>query len=315
MRLKQLLKNKYNQIGLVFLITIIVRIGYSYLAHFIMDKFGAPTGVMNTLGQLCYALPAAIYLVFHSEDVKSILHLRKIRIPSVLLLFVIGVLLVPVMAFVNGISLLFTSNQIASTVGDIITDNSYIYVISVMALIPALLEEFMCRGVFFGALRPAGLWISALTSGLFFGLLHLNLNQFCYALMLGVVMALIVEVTGSLFATMIIHFTINASTTTLSYLMSLMGTNISESANVTTTMPKTSLLLAIGMYGVISVFALAGVIALLYVVCITEGRTQIFQELNPFSKVKRIKTKTENVFSIPLIVGILVCIVLIILSI
>ena len=69
----------------------------------------------------------------------------------------------------------------------------------------------MFRGVFFHGYRRAGILKAALCSGLCFGLIHLNLNQFCYAFIVGTIMALVVEATGSLFSSMLVHMVINSS--------------------------------------------------------------------------------------------------------
>lgn len=312
MKLKQLLKNKYNGIGLVFLITVIIRISYSFCAGFLGNITGFSEGVLTLIGQFCYAIPGIVLLVFQRKDLKQTFHIKKLTIPSVLLLVVIGVLMIPIMAFVNGISLLFTENAAASIMESMANEYSWVSMISIMALTPAVFEELIYRGVFFGGLRKAGLLISVLTSAFLFGLMHMNVNQFCYAMVIGIMMAMIVEVTGSLFSTMVIHFTVNATTTTMTYLLGKTGTKIAETASNTTDVSKIGILFAIMIYGVISIFALACIIALLYVICIAEKRTEVFQSFNPFcKKILREKKPNENVFSIPMIIGILVCVILI----
>lgn len=318
MKLKRLLKNKFNGIGLVFLLTVVIRIAVSFAAGYVQQQIpGLSDGLLTTIGQVCYALPGIVFLLLNRQEIKEIMHIRKLRIPSILLLFVIGVLMVPVMAFINGISLLFTENAASPVMQSFVADNSWLYVISIMALVPAFFEEMIYRGVFFGTLRRAGLAVSILVSGLLFGLLHMNMNQLCYAFVMGILMAMIVEITGSLFSTMIIHFTINGTTVSLTYLLSRLSPSTSQAAS-TASLPTGGILFALVFYGIISVFALAGIIALLYVICIAEGRTAVFQGINPFCKtITREKNEAElgnaskNVFSIPMILGILVCVVLI----
>ena len=312
MKLKQLLKNKYNGIGLVFLITVMIRIGYSFCAGHLENLTGFSEGVLTFVGQFCYAIPGIVLLIFRRKDFIQTFHIRKLTIPSVLLLVVVGVLMIPIMAFVNGISLLFTENAAASVMESMASEYTWVSMISIMALTPAVFEELIYRGVFFGGLRKAGLLISVLTSAFLFGLMHMNVNQFCYAMVMGMMMAMIVEVTGSLFSTMIIHFTVNATTTTMAYLLGKTGTKMAGAASNTASVSMIGILFAIMLYGVISIFALACIIALLYVICIAEKRTEVFQGFNPFcKKIIRKKEPNENVFSIPMIIGILICIILI----
>lgn len=310
--MKQLLKNKYNGIGIVFLITVIIRISYSFCAGYLGELTGFSEGILTVVGQFCYAVPGIVFCIIYRKDLKTTFHIKKLTIPSVLLLIVVGVLMVPVMAFVNGISLLFTENAASSVIESMVNEYTWVYMISIMALTPAIFEEMIYRGVFFCGLRKAGLCISVLTSALLFGLMHMNVNQFCYAMAMGMMMAMIVEVTGSLLSTMIIHFTVNATTTTMAYLFNKTGAEITGAANNATAVSKIGILFALMFYGVISIFALAGIIALLYVICIAEKRIEVFQSFNPFcKKVVRKKEQNENVFSIPMIIGIMICVILI----
>ncbi|MCC4659075.1 hypothetical protein LMC57_25060, partial [Escherichia coli] len=75
-------------------------------------------------------------------------------------------------------------------------------------------------------------------------------------------MAMIVEITGSLLSTMIIHFTINGTTVSLTYLLSRLSPSASQ-ATSTASVPTSGILFAIVFYGIISVFALAGIISFL----------------------------------------------------
>lgn len=56
-------------------------------------------------------------------------------------------------------------------------------------------------------------------SAFLFGCMHMNLNQFMYAFALGAYLALLVEATGSIFSSMLAHFTLNATSTVMSFLL------------------------------------------------------------------------------------------------
>ena len=49
-----------------------------------------------------------------------------------------------------------------------------------------------------------------------------NLNQFCYATVMGIVFALLIEATGSILSTMLIHFAINGFSVVMMYLYPLL---------------------------------------------------------------------------------------------
>lgn len=63
---------------------------------------------------------------------------------------------------------------------------------------------------------------AALMTGTFFGILHLDGNQLLYAFVLGIIFAYLVRITGSIYSSMICHFTINGTQVLLSELATKM---------------------------------------------------------------------------------------------
>ena len=79
-----------------------------------------------------------------------------------------------------------------------------------MALMPALGEEALCRGMAFGALRQRGTYYGILLSALLFALLHGNPVQLVHQFFIGVVMAVLVHLTRTVWSAVIFHFCNNA---------------------------------------------------------------------------------------------------------
>ncbi|MBE7073892.1 MAG: CPBP family intramembrane metalloprotease [Clostridiales bacterium] len=100
----------------------------------------------------------------------------------------------------------------------------YIYCVIAMALVPAVLEELIFRGVIFNGLREkfSSPWAILISAGLF-ALAHQNLQQIIYPLILGSVLAVVVLRTGSLFASMVVHFVNNFVVVTMSFVENLTG--------------------------------------------------------------------------------------------
>ena len=73
------------------------------------------------------------------------------------------------------------------------------------AVIPAFCEEFLFRGLVLSQLLPYGKTTAVLGSALLFGLVHQNFGQFFYATIAGVVLALAVMESGSIWVGVIIH--------------------------------------------------------------------------------------------------------------
>jgi len=90
--------------------------------------------------------------------------------------------------------------------------NSWDFVlwVGIVGVLPAIFEEFTHRGLLLDALEDRGNeWEMVLFSGLLFGGMHTNIQQFFYAFVGGCALAFVVIKTGSIFFSMIIHFFTN----------------------------------------------------------------------------------------------------------
>ena len=86
------------------------------------------------------------------------------------------------------------------------------------AILPAVCEENLNRGMLLNGTRCLGMKKCILLNGLLFGLLHLNIEQFFYASLIGFFLGFVVYVTDSIYPCMIIHFMNNGIGTVLSFL-------------------------------------------------------------------------------------------------
>lgn len=85
------------------------------------------------------------------------------------------------------------------------------------AVLPALVEEWIFRGYILGALRPHGEKLAIVFTAVLFGLIHGNLLQFPFALILGLVLGWLTVQTGSLLPAVLLHFTNNLVSVLLSW--------------------------------------------------------------------------------------------------
>ena len=88
------------------------------------------------------------------------------------------------------------------------------------AILPAICEETLNRGMLLNGTRGLGMKKCILLNGLLFGLLHLNIEQFFYATLIGFFLGFVVYVTESIYPCMIIHFMNNGIGVVLSFLTS-----------------------------------------------------------------------------------------------
>jgi len=89
-----------------------------------------------------------------------------------------------------------------------------LWLLLVLALTPAVCEEFVFRGVLLGGTRSMGPWRFVLLSGVVFGAFHLSFEtviRFLPTASLGIVMAWAVWRTGSIWTGVLMHFLNNAT--------------------------------------------------------------------------------------------------------
>lgn len=190
---------------------------------------GAVIGVMDInmplwgsylLSQAIVLLPALIYVAIHKINIIACMPYRRLRISDGLLSLLFGYALVPTMLFVSNLTSLFSTNYVQDSVQELI---AYPFVVQllIIAVLPACVEEFVFRGLIYHSYRKNGILGAAVLSGLVFGLMHLNINQLSYALLMGIVFALLVEVTGSMYSSMLAHFATNSYSIIMMQLVSM----------------------------------------------------------------------------------------------
>lgn len=208
-------QKKINLVNIAFLITIVI----SSVAPFLPLSFIYENYVANILvSQLLIALPFIVLMAACGMNYPKTVRLKKMKISNVLLTILLGFLVQPLLTFINALSLVFTTNAISSTIYDISKEIPWWGGFLLVALLPAVFEESVYRGVLYNTYKTAHPWKAVLLSALLFGLMHGNLNQFCYAFVMGIIFALIIEATDSILSTMIIHFATNAISTAMIYL-------------------------------------------------------------------------------------------------
>lgn len=87
------------------------------------------------------------------------------------------------------------------------------------AVLPAFCEEFAHRGMLLSGYKVLGFKKAVLYSALLFGLIHLNINQFFFATLVGVVLASVTLFSRSIIPAMIIHFMNNGISVYLEFSM------------------------------------------------------------------------------------------------
>jgi uncharacterized protein len=161
-------------------------------------------------------LPSIIYLFITKQQVKEALSLRTIGFKSVLIVLIIGLLIYPAATFVGLASQLFFHNYLADAFQTFASLPPWQGLLMI-AVTPAICEETAMRGAVLAGYKNTNMHKAAVMNGFLFGILHMNLQQFFYAFAIGVVFAYLVMITGSIFSSMLCHFTCNGISYMISY--------------------------------------------------------------------------------------------------
>ena len=160
---------------------------------------------------LCFLPPVMLYFFYTKKDVRKTLRLNPLDWKNALIILSFGVSIQPIMSFLSYLMSLFFPNPVQQSVSGIQQSGLIISLLSV-AVIPALLEEVFSRGILLSGYQFLGRWKAAFLSALLFGLLHMNPQQFPYAFVVGFLFCFLVERTDSLYASILPHMVINATT-------------------------------------------------------------------------------------------------------
>ena len=208
-------KNRIKAVNIVFLVTILLSIAASFLP---LDFLGEIPVLNLVFSQLLILLPSVVYMLINRIPYKEAVRFRKMKPGDIALSILFGILIQPAMTLINALSMVFATNTTSNFLVEMSRQVPLFVSLFFIAAVPAVLEETVYRGVFFNEYRKVDVWKGALLSGLLFGLMHGNLNQFCYATLMGFLFALLIEATGSILSTMLVHFWTNSGSVVMIYL-------------------------------------------------------------------------------------------------
>ena len=293
-----------KKVNRLFPILMLLYIGGSYLISYLLHGRSTPIWFSLIESQLLILVPVILFVLYEKINVAKCLPYKLLKPLDALLALLFGYSLIPMMILLNYVSMLFSTNKIQEATGALM-EYPFLVQIFFLAIIPAFVEEFVFRGIFYHSYRKNGILGAALLSGFIFGIMHLNINQFVYAFVLGVIFALLVEATGSMLTSMIAHFAINTYSIII---MQLVPDSMKNSENANSIIQSMTLQTTIVTICVLAVVASAfGIIAFVIYKNLAKRNNRwnyITGEIH-----KGIKPQNGEKFAtIPLIVTLLLCI-------
>lgn len=245
--------NKTKSINRLFLCMVLWALVSPYLLQGILSQLSMVQ--LSVAGEILFAVPVILYLVIRRIRPDTWIPFRKIGISTLLMSVLTGILLLPLVTFINAFSMLFATNYVSESSEQLVSNPFWVNLL-IIAVIPAVMEELIYRGIFYHAYREKGVILGAVASAIVFGVMHRNLNQFFYAAVLGVVFCILVEITGSIYASMAAHFAINGWNVLLLAIQKPLANMTGETA-AQAELTEEMLIATIGVMGVITVFSTA----------------------------------------------------------
>jgi hypothetical protein len=207
--------------SLFFFLVLILEIPMSFLVYGVQlaipAKYSTLASILITQGYLL--LSAVIYLLVTKTKFTRDLHFQKYRVSTFFLSIVLLITASPMASWLNVLSQFFASNSTSTAIFQVTETVPMWLGILIIGCLPGLVEETLYRGIIFSAFRQRSVLTGIVVSALSFGLMHMNFNQILYAIYLGVIFALVVEATGSLASTMILHALFNGMNTIYIYVL------------------------------------------------------------------------------------------------
>ena len=304
-----------RKVNVFFPIFIVGYIALSILAGSVMAVLvnmgiPMPDWIQYVISEGIILVIAIIYMAVNRIDPMKDIPYTRIGFVDGILSLAAGYCMIPMVLFLNSITMLFSTNYLEEGTTTLLTYPFFMQVI-LLAVIPPLVEELVFRGIFFGSYRKAGMSGAAIMSGLIFGCFHLNINQGLYAFAIGIVFAYMVEATGSLWSSVIAHFAINTYSIGVVQLLKMTGIYASDGQAVGALEGEGELAASAGALAtvmqLIVLLALATAFMMLAVLCI-----RIMAKRH--GRLENIKVRTEGIkdikkyLSVPVVVGLAICI-------
>ncbi len=223
-------KGKYAGLVYIIILTLFVGVRILFSSGVLRNVDPAFLDVLSSIFIqviLLLLLGTGLYMMFNKRSLKkttSDFKFKKIKGSTVLSFILMGVIVfilnILVATFFNAILAIFGYSAPTGSGGGLEYTSVATFLLGVFitAVLPGFCEEVLHRGMLLNSLKSkVGVRNALIISSLLFGLMHMNVSQFFYATILGVLMGYTVLLTGSIWPAVILHFMNNFLNVYISY--------------------------------------------------------------------------------------------------
>ncbi len=168
---------------------------------------------------IMFLIPFTLYMLFLRVTPKQVFKTCNFYKPTfsvVLTSLALGVVLFFINLVVSSIFggiVDFTGYHTPFYFGEVVESDygigSFFLNVLLVAILPALCEEFLHRGLLLQGTKHSGFYRAIVISSICFGLIHLNIGQVAYATVLGLIMGFCSVVAKNIWVSVIMHFVNN----------------------------------------------------------------------------------------------------------
>lgn len=247
----------------------------------------APDWLTQTVSAVCFITCSAIaygmYVLFIRIPLRTALPLKRpkltIVVPAIFVCLAVSIIGTLASSSVGRVFGIFGLIPIMPAFSIPVTLNNFLLSLLNLCLLPAVLEEFIYRGVLMQSLRRFGDGFALVISAIIFSLMHLNFVQAPAALLMGLAIGYFVLRTGSLVTGIVIHFFNNLLALLQQILIARLPTQAAEVVSL----------------GIVLVYLVLGLLSL---VLLSRNTDNLF-ELKPLASVYTVRQRVRMFFSCP----------------
>ncbi len=237
------------------------------------------------LSQAALIVPALFFIAAGRLNFMEWAPFKKVKWSTFGLTILFAMCISPFVTWINLLSQLFTTNFVAELAEELFSEPPFLLLLMI-GIIGPICEEFTFRGIIFHGLKKSGrVLASIIVSSFFFGLMHMNLNQFSYAFVLGIAFAFLTEATKSLIPPILVHLYINCSNVGLELIADFVY-NISDGSSgklaevlSETDITKDDIFYIAGIYMIPALIGLVLTIVVFIAICRREGSIEHIKSL------------------------------------
>lgn len=191
-------------VAFVLLWQLLTQAGIISVSDAVLEKY-----VVIFQSPMLFLLPIIVLMLATSTPLGELIPHKRLSVGNTIMVIVLTFLFMPTIMFVSSIAYFFMENQVNEEITRMVSNMSAFSAILSFAVMPAVFEEAVFRGVIMTGYKRNGMLTAACIAGLFFGMMHMDLFQLIYTVIMGVVFGIFVYCTNSIYSSMIGHFCLN----------------------------------------------------------------------------------------------------------